>query len=311
MSTPFSHTPVLEREVVAHLPERRAFVFCDLTLGGGGHAAAIFAARPDLSLYVGLDRDPQAIAAATARLSAHSDRLRVVRSRFAEVKSVLGSLGIARVDGLLADLGVSSPQLDDAARGFSFMREGPLDMRMGDGPSLADYLESVSEAELARVIRTYGEERFAGRVAHAIVESKGTLHTTTELANVIRKVMPRTEHRIDPATRTFQALRIAVNDELKELEQMLALIPELLEDGGVAMIISFHSLEDRAVKDAFRAASKGCTCPPKLPQCVCGKKPILQVVTKKPIIASDAENDTNPRARSAKLRVARRAARVA
>jgi 16S rRNA (cytosine1402-N4)-methyltransferase len=285
-------------------------VFCDLTLGGGGHAAAIFDARPDLSAYIGLDRDPRAITAAQERLRAYADRLRVVQARFSEVRRVLDTLGVARVDGLLADLGVSSPQLDDAARGFSFMREGPLDMRMGDGPTLADYLHAVSEDELARVIRTYGEERFAGRVAHAIVKNKDTLHTTTELADVIRKAMPRTEHRIDPATRTFQALRIAVNDELKELEQMLALIPELLEDGGVAMIISFHSLEDRAVKEAFREAARGCVCPPKLPVCVCGKKPLLQVLTNKPIVAKEDEEAQNVRSRSAKLRVARRAVRA-
>jgi 16S rRNA (cytosine1402-N4)-methyltransferase len=232
-------------------------------------------------------------------------RTRIVQSRFSEVANVVGH----RVDGLLADLGVSSPQLDDADRGFSFMREGPLDMRMGDGPTLADYLATVSEEELARVIRTYGEERFAGRVARVIIENKDTVKNTTELAEVIRKILPKTEHRIDPATRTFQALRIAVNEELKELEHVLSILPDLLEDDGVAMFISFHSLEDRAVKEAFRAAQKGCICPPKLPVCVCGKKPLLHVLTNKPLTAAEDECEANPRSRSAKLRVAKRVRR--
>jgi 16S rRNA (cytosine1402-N4)-methyltransferase len=302
----FSHQPVLEREVVAHVPEKNGFSFADLTLGGGGHAAAIFAARPDLSLYIGVDRDRRAITAATERLAPFQDRLRIINARYSDAFDQLG-----RVDGLLADLGVSSPQLDDAERGFSFMRAGALDMRMGDGPTLADYLRSVEEEELARVIYTYGEERFSRRAAKAIMLARDTMKTTTDLANVIRNALPKTEHRIDPATRTFQALRIAVNDELGELERLLARVPDLLNDDGVALIISFHSLEDRAVKEAFRAFATGCICPPKLPQCVCGKTPIMDVVTKKPLVATDEENASNPRARSAKLRVARRVARAA
>ncbi len=300
----FVHESVLRDEVVRYLPERRAFAFADLTLGGGGHAEAIFSARPDVSLYIGIDRDPEAIAAASARLTPFASRLRLINARFSEAIRAL-----PRVDGLIADLGVSSPQLDRAERGFSFMRAGPLDMRMGGGPTLAEYLEGVSEEELARVIYTYGEERFSRRVAKAIIAARPTLRTTLDLAEVVRGALPKTEHRIDPATRTFQALRIAVNDELGELEALLRQLPELLADAGVAMIISFHSLEDRAVKEALRAHAQGCICPPKLPQCVCGRSPLLDIVTKKPISAGEAECARNPRARSAKLRVARRRAR--
>jgi 16S rRNA (cytosine1402-N4)-methyltransferase len=302
----FSHVSVLAEEVVGHLPERQGFVFADLTLGGGGHAERVFNARPDISLYIGVDRDPVAIAAATARLQPFSQRLRTINARFSEA-----ILELPLVDGLLADLGVSSPQLDEAERGFSFMRAGPLDMRMGNGPTLAEYLHDVEEEELARVIYTYGEERFSRRVARAIIEHRASLKTTIELADLVRKSMPKTEHRIDPATRTFQALRIAVNDELGELETLLKQLPSVLGDAGVAMIISFHSLEDRAVKEAFRAHAQGCICPPKLPVCVCGKKPLLEVVTKKPLTASEAECNDNPRARSAKLRIARRVVRAA
>jgi 16S rRNA (cytosine1402-N4)-methyltransferase len=282
MST-FEHVSVLANEVVAHLPERQGFVFADLTLGGGGHAHAIFEARPDLHKYIGVDRDPVAIAAATARLSAHASKLQIINSTYSAALSQL-----PKVDGLLADLGVSSPQLDDAARGFSFMRAGPLDMRMGAGQTLAEYLASVEEEELARVIYTYGEERFSRRVARAILAARDSLKTTLDLANVVRGAMPKTEHRIDPATRTFQALRIAVNDELGELEALLAALPDLLNDGGVAAVISFHSLEDRAVKHALRGAEA------------------LEVLTRKPLEASEDEARANPRARSAKLRVARR-----
>jgi 16S rRNA (cytosine1402-N4)-methyltransferase len=307
----FQHTSVLASEVVAHTPTKTGAVIADLTLGGGGHAAAIFGARPGLGLYIGVDRDAVALRASTQRLAPHAAKLRTVQARFSQTTEVVNSLGLTRVDALLADLGVSSPQLDEASRGFSFMREGPLDMRMGEGPTLAEYLASVDEHELARVIRLYGEERFAGRVARAIVAHRTDFHTTTELAAIVRAAMPKTEHRIDPATRTFQALRIVVNDELGELDQLLAVLPDLLEDDGLAMIISFHSLEDRAVKEAFRLREKGCTCPPKLPVCRCGFIPTLAVVTKKPLVAGEEECRLNPRARSAKLRIARRLPRAA
>lgn len=306
-AAPFVHVSVLADEVVQHVPADRPIVCADGTLGGGGHAHAILSARPNVTLYIGVDRDANARAAAGARLAEFGSRVRIEAARFAELKRVLGG---QRVSMLLVDLGVSSPQLDVAERGFAFSRKGPLDMRMGDGPTLLEKLHQVDDEELANIIYRYGEERQSRRVAPAILAALSTLENTVDLANVIRKVVRPEARGIDPATRTFQALRIWVNDELGELETLLAASDELLEDNGIGMFISFHSLEDRLVKQYFQHAARDCICPPRVPMCVCGHRASFALVTKKPIMAGEAELARNPRARSAKLRVVRRLPRV-
>ena len=280
----------------------------DCTLGGAGHSAALLEAIPESNL-IGLDRDQTAIGVATARLAPFGERVRIVHSSFENAPEVLKELGVAGVDAILADLGVSSHQIDTAERGFSFRMDGPLDMRMdtSSGQSAAEILEEISEKELARVIKVYGEERYSGRVARVIKEAK--LSTTAELADVIRSVVKKGKDKIDPATRTFQAIRMLVNGELEQLETLLNAIPDLLNDGGVAALISFHSLEDRAVKHAFRKAAKGEETPPDIPVYVQHVAPTMELVTRKPLIADDDEIRTNPRSRSAKLRVARRLSR--
>jgi len=298
----FTHAPVLADEVVAHVPPS-LLRFADVTLGGGGHAERVLRERKPAH-YLGLDRDPQALAASAVRLAEFSPILR--QARFSELPQVMRELAWPKVDGVLADIGVSSPQLDQAERGFSFMRRGPLDMRMGEGETLAEKLATVSEEDLANVIYRLGEERFSRRVARAIIRDRELIVDTHTLASSVRGALPKTPGGIDPATRTFQALRIWVNDELGELDALLAALPDVLADHGVALIISFHSLEDRAVKQAFNDAAKGCICPPKLPFCQCHRKPTMEVLTKKPVIATAQECERNPRARSAKLRVARR-----
>lgn len=298
----FTHASVLADEVVAHVPESLQR-FADVTLGGGGHAERILRERRPAH-YLGLDRDPVALAASAERLQEFSPILR--QARFSGLPAVMKEIGWPKVDGVLADIGVSSPQLDEAARGFSFMRRGPLDMRMGDGETLAEKLATVSEEDLANVIYQFGEERHSRRVARAIIRDRDTIVDTHSLAYSVRGALPKSPGGIDPATRTFQALRIWVNDELGELATLLAALPEVLADNGVALIISFHSLEDRAVKQAFNTAADPCICPPKLPFCQCDRKPTMEVITRKPLTATDAECERNPRARSAKLRVARR-----
>lgn len=268
----------------------------DGTLGGGGHSEALLAAGAQV---IGLDRDPRALAAATARLSKYGDRFRAVQGDFRD----LARLVSPPVHGVLLDLGVSSPQLDQAERGFSFQTDGPLDMRMGDdGPTAAEFIEASSAFELEQVLRDLGEERFAGRIARVLKEAKP--QTTLEAAQAVKKAVPRHAWptKIHVATKTFQALRMAVNHELESLEGALSALPAVLEVGGVAAVITFHSLEDRAVKRAFRDLEGHCTCPPGLPVCGCGAKGSFQALTKKPITASDAEVERNPRARSAHLR---------
>ncbi len=305
----FTHEPVLADEVVRFVPAT-ARTFADCTLGGGGHAERLLKERA-IEKYVGFDRDVQAIKAAQERLHPFASKLTVRQARFSSLPSELARLGLPRIDGVLADIGVSSPQLDQNERGFSFVRKGPLDMRMGEGETLADKLATVDEETLANVIYQFGEERMSRRVARAIVRDRATIVDTLTLANSIRSALPKGKGGIDPATRTFQALRIWVNDELDELKALLAALPNILSDGGVALIISFHSLEDRAVKQSFAEAARDCICPPRLPLCVCGHKAVLELVTHKPIVASEEEIERNPRARSAKLRVARRVARAA
>src|SRR5512135_3697696 len=284
------HVPVLLREVVAALEPARGGVFVDATLGLGGHAEALLEAS-ELVRVVGIDRDPEALALAKERLARFGDRLVTVQGRHEDIAAHLDRLGIARVDGVLADLGVSSLQLDRAERGFSFMRDGPLDMRMGpEGPTAADIVATASREELTRIFREWGEERMAGPIARRIVEARETapVRTTGEMRRlVLRALGPRREKHKDPATRVFQALRIATNRELVELERLL---------------------EDRIVKRVFQRHTAGCTCPPSFPVCVCSRRRVMALVTKKPVRPTLAELGENPRARSARLRVLERVA---
>jgi len=301
----FVHESVLAREVVEALRPEPGKLLLDGTLGGGGHALLLLERGASV---IGVDKDPRALAAARARLARFGEAFRAVRSDFRDAKAVLEALGVQAVDGALVDLGVSSPQLDQAERGFSFSRPGPLDMRMADeGEPLRDLLRRIDERELARILREYGEEPFARPVARAIKAAvdAGEPMDTARLAELVAGTIPRKAwpKKIHPATRTFQALRIAVNDELGALAQWLEALPAILAPGGRAAAISFHSLEDRMVKERFRALTQACTCPPDLPICACGAKASFTPVTRKPIVAAEDEVAQNPRARSAKLRV--------
>ena len=277
----------------------------DATLGGGGHAEALLDAGAEV---IGVDRDPSAIAAARARLGGR-DRFRAVEGRAGELEALLGPIGLLPVDGVLLDLGVSSPQLDTPSRGFSFQAGGPLDMRMArEGETAAELIARLSEPELAAVLRDLGEEPFARPIARAL---KHDLPTTTLAAvESVKRAVPRRAwpSKVHVATRTFQALRIAVNDELGELDRVLTALPRLLRIGGRAAVIAFHSLEDRAVKQAFRALEGRCTCPPGLPVCACGAQGAFRVLTRRAVQASGAEVERNPRARSARLRAVERVA---
>jgi len=304
----FRHEPVLAREVVELLRPGPGLVFLDGTLGGGGHTELFLEAGAHV---IGMDKDPRALAAATARLARYGEAFRAVRGDFRDAKNVLSALKLDGVDGALVDLGVSSPQLDDASRGFSFREGGPLDMRMGpEGQTLADLLSRVDERELARIIHEYGEERFARPVARAIKKAveDGEPLDTARLAEVVSGAIPRKAWppRIHPATRTFQALRIAVNDELGSLAAWLDALPAVVRAGGRAGAISFHSLEDRAVKEKFRDLCNACVCPPGMPVCGCGAAASFKAVTRKAVVAQDDEVARNPRARSARLRVVER-----
>jgi 16S rRNA (cytosine1402-N4)-methyltransferase len=296
MTSALPHAPVLLAETLAQLAPRSGGVYVDATLGRGGHAEAILEASAPEGRLIGVDRDPRALEETAPRLARFGARATLVHAAFADLPRVLVQHGAERVDGLLADLGVSSPQLDDPARGFSFRSEGPLDMRMDPtrGPSARELVGELSEGELADVLFRLGEERRSRAIARAIkrAEAAGELETTSELRRAVVSVLgPRRSGGIDPATRTFQALRLAVNGELEQLGALLDVGPDLLEDGGVLAIISFHSLEDRAVKRAFRG------------------DPRLEPTTKRPIVAGDEEQDRNPRSRSAKLRAAHRVPR--
>ncbi|HEY7725841.1 MAG TPA: 16S rRNA (cytosine(1402)-N(4))-methyltransferase RsmH [Anaeromyxobacteraceae bacterium] len=308
MTGGFDHEPVLASEVVELLEPGPGRLLLDCTVGGGGHAERFLEAG---AAVIGLDRDPRAVAASRARLARFGEAFRAVQRDFRDARGVLDSLGIEAVDGVLADLGVSSPQLDDPSRGFSFQRPGPLDMRMGDqGETLAQLLARADERELARILREYGEEPFARPVARAIKRAvaEGAALDTAALAEVVAGAIPRRAwpRRIHPATRTFQALRIAVNDELGALAAWLEALPALVRPGGRAAAVSFHSLEDRMVKERFRALTRACTCPPRLPVCACGARAGFRAVTKRAVMASEAEVARNPRARSARLRAVER-----
>ena len=301
----FVHETVLRDEVVQLLKPVPGKRLVDATLGGGGHAEALLAAGAEV---IGVDRDPGAIAAAKARL-AGSERFRAVEGRAGALEELLGPMGLLPVDGVLLDLGVSSPQLDVPARGFSFQADGPLDMRMSpSGETAAELIARLSESELAQVLRDLGEEPFAKPIARALKQDRPT--TTLAAVESVKRAVPRKAwpSKVHVATRTFQALRIAVNDELGELDRVLSALPRLLRIGGRAAVIAFHSLEDRAVKQAFRGLEGRCTCPPGLPVCACGAQGTFKVLTRRAVQASDAEVERNPRARSARLRAVERVA---
>ena len=311
---PFAHQSVLPAEVLQYLAPRPGGVYVDGTLGGGGHSELILEAiGPDGVLY-GIDRDPAALAAASERLSRFGDRFQPLQGSFGDLVKLLATKGVREIDGLLLDLGVSSPQLDRPERGFSFRADGPLDMRMDptQGETAADLVNSLSERELELAIKEYGEERWARKIAQRIVTARQEqpFTTTLQLAALVERTIPRRfqEDRIHPATRTFQGLRILVNGELEQVEQGLQAAIGLLKPGGRLVVISFHSLEDRIVKQRLRDAASGCRCPRQLPQCVCGQVPLVRVLTSRPVTAGAVELADNPRSRSAKLRSAERLA---
>jgi len=300
------HRPVLLDETLSVLDPRPDGIYLDGTAGGGGHSFAI-ASRLTTGRLIALDQDPDAIEAASARLKGMPAT--VVRSNFAQMDEVLRTLGIAAVDGILLDIGVSSHQLDTAERGFSYHMEAPLDMRMSQsGTTAADLVNTLSEAELIKIFYDYGEEKFSPRIARAVTAARQTapILTTTQLADIIRDAVPAAARRDGhPARRVFQALRIAVNGELDRLSEALDTAFDCLKDGGRLAVITFHSLEDRIVKQRFASWRQGCTCPREFPVCVCGKTPAAAPVGK-PLEASAAELAENPRSRSAKLRCVER-----
>ena len=304
----FYHVSVLLDECLDGLNIKPDGIYVDGTLGGAGHSSRI-AAQLTTGRLIGIDRDPVALKAAEERLQPFADRVTLVHSNFSEVRQVLDDLGIEAVDGILLDLGVSSPQLDEAVRGFSYMLDAPLDMRMDGGAALSahEVVNTWSQDELKRILYDYGEERYAPQIAGAICRRRAekTIETTLELADIIRAAMPAAalREKQHPAKRSFQAIRIAVNDELGAVETVMKTAVSCLNPGGRLAIITFHSLEDRIVKNGMVAASKGCTCPPNFPVCVCGNKPKVKLITRKPITASEEELERNPRSRSAKLRV--------
>jgi 16S rRNA (cytosine1402-N4)-methyltransferase len=309
MNDNYLHQSVLAREAITMLDPRRGEVFIDATVGGGGHALAIAALLAPGGILVGIDRDPAAIETARPKLAAVDGiTVHLVRDNFANLAGILKKLDLARIDGALFDLGLSSPQLDRGERGFSYQHDAPLDMRMDPGQSMTAYelLNQTSEAELAGIIRRYGEEPWAGRIAEFIVKQRMQKHisTTWQLVEIIKAAIPAGVRRKGPhpARRTFQAIRIAVNGELDALQAVLADCIDLLKAGGRLAVITFHSLEDRIVKTEFQKRARKCSCPPRLPVCRCGGATV-KILTKHPIMAGPVELVDNPRARSAKLRV--------
>ncbi len=304
----FYHVSVLLNECLDALNIKSDGIYVDGTLGGAGHSSQIVQ-RLTTGRLIGIDRDEIALEAASKRLEPWSDRVTLVHSNFCEIASVLQELNVPGVDGILLDLGVSSPQLDDGERGFSYMADAPLDMRMNrrDALSAWDVVNTWPQEELKRILFDYGEERYAPKIAAAICRRREEkpIETTLELVDIIRSAMPSAalREKQHPAKRSFQAIRIAVNDELGSVEKVMGDAIDCLNPGGRLAVITFHSLEDRIVKSAMSAASKGCTCPPNFPVCVCGKKPKVSLVSRKPITSTEEELEANPRARSAKLRV--------
>ena len=305
----FQHASVLLDECIEALNVRPGGIYLDGTLGGAGHSLEI-AKRLTTGRLIGVDRDPAALEAAGQRLAAYMDRVTLVHSNFRALGAILDELGIGTVDGMLFDLGVSSPQLDDGSRGFSYMSDAPLDMRMDPGDSLTarEIVNTWPREELRRILFEFGEERYAPLIAAAIERRREQkpIETTLELVDVIRSAMPpqALREKQHPAKRSFQAIRIAVNDELSSVSDAMHAAIDRLSPGGRLAVITFHSLEDRIVKNAMQEAARGCTCPPEFPVCVCGKKPKIRILTRKPVVSGERELAGNPRARSAKLRAA-------
>jgi 16S rRNA (cytosine1402-N4)-methyltransferase len=299
------HLPVMAAEVVEFLVTRTDGTYVDCTVGAGGHARMMLNNAPEGTL-VGIDLDSRALDVAERRLSDFGERAKLVRGNFADLSAIAAEVGLEHVQGVLFDLGFSSMQLDDPSRGFSYRTDGPIDMRMdqSEGPNAARLLERTSERELAQIIRDFGEERRAYPIARSIIEARerGKLTSTADLAAAVAATKPG--HRSKTLSRVFQALRIAVNRELENLAEGLAQAVDLLAGGGRVAVISYHSLEDRLVKRYFARCERPCVCPRDIPQCVCGRVPTLRVVTRRIVTPSDAEVARNPRARSAKLRVA-------
>ncbi len=305
----FSHVSILAPECMEILQPERGGVYVDCTAGGGGHSFEIARRLPEGGRLICLDRDDAALAACEKRLAPFSDRVTLVKTNFSGIGAALDMLGIEQIHGVMWDLGVSSYQLDEKGRGFSYTAEAPLDMRMDQTAAFCarDVVNGYSEAELTRIIRDYGEEKFAARVAHFICEARAEkeIETTSELAQIVQQAIPaaaRFKENQHPARRTFQAIRIEVNGELDSIPPSLEEAIRRLAPGGRAAVITFHSLEDRIAKQTFANLASGCTCPPNFPVCVCGKKPTVKILNKKPILPSEAEMNDNPRSRSAKLR---------
>ena len=304
----FRHLSVLPEEVIQFLNPRPGGIYVDGTLGGAGHARLILERCTPGGMLIGIDQDREALQAAGQRLADFGTAARLVHGNFGELEQHLDRLGNPALDGFILDLGVSSHQLDSAGRGFSFQQDAPLDMRMDTscGETAADLLNDLPEPELERIIRDYGEERWAKRIAAFIVRARqeAPLATTLQLVDIIKGAVPKAkwDERIHPATRTFQAVRIAVNRELESLEKGLRAALDRLKPGGRGVVISFHSLEDRIVKHIFREYATGCTCPRNFPVCACNNKPRVRVLTGRPVTATGQEIDVNPRSRSAKLR---------
>ena len=305
----FSHVSILAPECIEILQPERGGVYVDCTAGGGGHSFEIARRLPEGGRLICLDRDDAALAACEKRLAPFSDRVTLVKTNFSGIGAALDMLGIEQIHGVMWDLGVSSYQLDEKGRGFSYTAEAPLDMRMDQTAAFCarDVVNGYSEAELTRIIRDYGEEKFAARVAHFICEARAEkeIETTSELAQIVQQAIPaaaRFKENQHPARRTFQAIRIEVNGELDSIPPSLEEAIRRLAPGGRAAVITFHSLEDRIAKQTFANLASGCTCPPNFPVCVCGKKPTVKILNKKPILPSEAEMNDNPRSRSAKLR---------
>ncbi len=306
----FKHYSVLLKESVDALDIREGGIYADGTMGGGGHSYEILSRGA--GKLIGIDQDKEAVAAAQKRLEPFGERLITVNRNFSEIRSILFELGIDEIDGAVLDLGVSSYQLDNAERGFSYMHDAPLDMRMNrdEGISAYDVVKGYSEEKLTSIFYEYGEEKWSKRIAQFIAERRKerNIETTGELADIIKAAIPK-KARMDgghPAKRVFQAIRIEVNGELRILEQAVRDFIDVIKPGGVLSVITFHSLEDRIVKQTFSKLAQGCTCPKDFPVCVCGKKPVVKILTRKPVLPSERELEENSRSKSAKLRAARK-----
>lgn len=304
----FAHIPIMPTQVLELLAPERGGIFVDGTLGGGGHGELVLKALPEGSKLIGIDRDDDALAAATKRLAPYGEKFMAVKGNFFDIKQILAELGIPGIDGMLVDLGVSSYQLDNPERGFSYHNDAPLDMRMDQNAPLSAWtvVNEYDERRITQILRDYGEEKWASRIASFIVRErqKKPLESTFELVELIKAAIPASARRDGghPAKRTFQAIRVEVNGELDGLEQAIEDIVSCLNPGGRAVALTFQSLEDRIVKKTFQRLQNPCTCPPSAPICICGKKPSVKILTRKPLIADDEELEYNSRAKSAKLR---------